>query len=176
MKTIKFLMLFALIANTAWAQAYKMAIRPIDENELIYVEEKTNARTNRPLLKLDGTPHPGWQTFGFKGIGGYDPLYRAIKEVLTTQQIAVLAIKGEMLDIVSIFDLNGKVTEVCFRFYQENYNEVTKVITLDQFYQIAQKVKQYLKFTITEPPQDLDVQWLGGAAFIYFDKVRDWRP
>ena len=176
MKAIKLIILLALLANTAMAQAYKMVIRPIDENELIFIEERTNTRTHSPLLKLDGTPHPGWQTFGFKNIGGYGPDYRAIKEVLTTQQIAMLAIRGKSMTIGFIFDLSGKVTEVCFVFDQDEYNVITQVISLDQFYQIAQKVKQYKRFTITEPPQDLDVQWLNAMGFIYFDKVRDWRP
>lgn len=182
MKTIKILMILLFIAVPSYGQNENKMKAYQNGDNFHFVEEITNTRTHSPLLKKDGTPHPGWRKFGFKSIGGYTSVYRAIKEVLTSEQINTLVSRGKEMDVCCIFDLNGNVIEVAFSFYPaSDYSAFASVITLEQFYEIAQKVKVYDKIIITEydgdnDEEDVDVQWLRGIAMIDFKKVRDWQP
>lgn len=177
MKTIKIITALLLLSFTAYAQNGDKMRKLQDQYGFVTIEEKTNFRSlESSYFKRDGTPYPRWQSFGFKAIYGNDPVYRAFKEVLTTSQINLLVATGKEMGVSTIFNIEGNVLEVIFLFSDEEYNAVSSIISMDNFYNIAQQVKQYDKYEILEDdPEDLDVQWISGFFFFKFDKVRDWK-
>ncbi len=175
MKTIKITILLLMICSYAYAQNEVRMVKTTDEIDgSIYLQEESNFRVNTPILHLDGTPYPAWQDFGFENIGGFEPIYRSIGEVLDIAKIANLVRSGRQLYVISIFNLDGDVLEVAFCFSNEEVcSQIRQLITDQEFYRIAQKLKQYEKYSITS--DNTDIQWLAAFGPVDFRKVRDWK-
>ncbi len=174
MKTIKITLVLLMIGSYAYAQDTVRMVKTTDELEFVHLQEESNFRTNSPLLHLDGTPYPAWHEFGFEPIDGLEPTYRAIGEVLDTDQIVNLVRSRIEIYVDSIFNLAGNVLEVAFCFGNDDEcAQIREYITDQEFYRIAQNMKQYDKYRITS--DNTDVQWLGASCPIDFIEVLRWK-
>lgn len=174
MKTIKITILLLMIGSYAYAQDTVRMVKTTNESDRVHFQEAGNFRVNSPILHLDGTPYPDWQDFGFENIGGFEPTYRSIGEVLDIEKIGLVAGLGIKMYVISIFNLEGDVLEVAFSFSDEEaFSQVRQHITDQEFYRIAQKAKQYKKYRITS--ENTDIQWLAAFGPVDFVKVFQWK-